>query len=96
MAKVMPVLFGITNGPMAHSSSLRAFLYSAAQLHHRKSCRLQSMNGSHHRCGLTCNRFALPAIYGPGNNHHRTFEYLKRMDDRRPATLLNKVRASWR
>jgi nucleoside-diphosphate-sugar epimerase len=38
----------------------------------------------------------LPAVYGPGNNHHRTFEYLKRMDDRRPATLLNKVRASWR
>src|SRR5262249_6513977 len=38
----------------------------------------------------------LPAVYGPGDDQHRTFEYLKRIDDRRPAVLLNEIRASWR
>jgi len=27
----------------------------------------------------------LPAVYGPGDNQHRIFEYLKRMDDGRTA-----------
>lgn len=38
----------------------------------------------------------LPAVYGPGDDQHRIFEYLKRMDDERPAILLNEVRAGWR
>jgi nucleoside-diphosphate-sugar epimerase len=37
----------------------------------------------------------LPCVYGPGDRH-RTFEYLKRMDDGRPAILLSEVRAAWR
>ena len=38
----------------------------------------------------------LPAVYGPGDRQHRTFEYLKRMDDGRPAILLEEERARWR
>jgi nucleoside-diphosphate-sugar epimerase len=38
----------------------------------------------------------LPAVYGPGDDQRRTVEYLKRMDDGRPAILLNEVRAGWR
>jgi nucleoside-diphosphate-sugar epimerase len=38
----------------------------------------------------------LPAVYGPGDNQHRTVEYLKRMDDGRPAILLSQIRAGWR
>jgi nucleoside-diphosphate-sugar epimerase len=38
----------------------------------------------------------LPAVYGPGDPHHRPLEYLKRMDDGRPAILLGSVRAGWR
>jgi nucleoside-diphosphate-sugar epimerase len=38
----------------------------------------------------------LPMIYGPGDEHHRLFEYLKRMDDRRPAIILDDLRADWR
>jgi nucleoside-diphosphate-sugar epimerase len=38
----------------------------------------------------------LPAVYGPGDDQRRTFEYLKRMDDGRPVILLNEVRAGWR
>jgi nucleoside-diphosphate-sugar epimerase len=38
----------------------------------------------------------LPAVYGPGDEQHRLFEYLKRMDDKRPAILLGKTKARWR
>lgn len=38
----------------------------------------------------------LPAVYGPGDKQHRTFDYLKRMDDGRPAILLPANTAGWR
>ena len=38
----------------------------------------------------------LPATYGPGDKQHRLFEYLKRIDDRRPFILLGEDEARWR
>jgi nucleoside-diphosphate-sugar epimerase len=38
----------------------------------------------------------LPKVYGFGDNQHRAFEYVKRMDDGRPAILLEKRKAQWR
>src|SRR3989441_12890080 len=39
----------------------------------------------------------LPVIYGPEDHHfHRVFPYLRRMDDQRPAILLDGERAKWR
>jgi nucleoside-diphosphate-sugar epimerase len=38
----------------------------------------------------------LPCVYGPGDYQHRTFEYLKPMDDGRPTILLGEIRAAWR
>lgn len=38
----------------------------------------------------------LPAVYGPGDPQHRLFDHLKRMDDDRPAILLEKGLAKWR
>jgi nucleoside-diphosphate-sugar epimerase len=38
----------------------------------------------------------LPMIYGPRDRQHRTFEYLKRMDDGRRYILLGKEMADWR
>ena len=38
----------------------------------------------------------LPATHGPGDLQHRLFEYVKRMDDRRPAMLLDEAFAGWR
>ncbi|HLH62759.1 MAG TPA: NAD-dependent epimerase/dehydratase family protein [Ktedonobacteraceae bacterium] len=38
----------------------------------------------------------LPAVYGPGDYQHRMFSWLKRMDDRRPAILLDEKEAQWR
>lgn len=37
----------------------------------------------------------LPMVYGEGDYQHRLFEYLKRMDDRRPAILLDSIVAQW-
>jgi nucleoside-diphosphate-sugar epimerase len=38
----------------------------------------------------------LPAVYGPGDPYHRLRPYIKRMEDRRPAILLDEAQASWR
>jgi nucleoside-diphosphate-sugar epimerase len=38
----------------------------------------------------------LPMVHGPGDYQHRLWPYLKRMDDGRPAILLDKVLAGWR
>ena len=38
----------------------------------------------------------LPMVYGPGDGLHRLFPYLKRMDDQRPAILMDESLAQWR
>jgi len=38
----------------------------------------------------------LPATHGPSDPQHRLFRYLQRMDDRRPAIVLEERHASWR
>jgi nucleoside-diphosphate-sugar epimerase len=38
----------------------------------------------------------LPMVYGPRDGQHRLFEYLKRMDDKRPAIVLDEGLARWR
>jgi nucleoside-diphosphate-sugar epimerase len=38
----------------------------------------------------------LPAVYGPGDYQHRLFQFLKRMDDNRPAILRDENVARWR
>jgi nucleoside-diphosphate-sugar epimerase len=38
----------------------------------------------------------LPMVYGPGDPQHRLFAHLKRMDDGRPAILLDEGLAHWR
>lgn len=38
----------------------------------------------------------LPMVYGPGDYQHRLFPYLKRMDDGRPAIVLDESLATWR
>lgn len=38
----------------------------------------------------------LPMVYGPADYQHRLFSYLKRMDDKRPAILLDEAEAQWR
>jgi nucleoside-diphosphate-sugar epimerase len=37
-----------------------------------------------------------PMVYGPRDSQHRLFQYLKRMDDSRPAIVLGQGMANWR
>lgn len=46
--------------------------------------------------GLPGTVLRLPAVYGPGDQQHRIFSDLKRMDDGRPAILLEEDVAAWR
>jgi nucleoside-diphosphate-sugar epimerase len=38
----------------------------------------------------------LPMVHGPGDYQHRLYPYLRRMDDGRPAVLLDEAMAGWR
>jgi nucleoside-diphosphate-sugar epimerase len=38
----------------------------------------------------------LPMVHGPGDYRHRLYPYLRRMDDGRPAVLLDEAMAGWR
>jgi nucleoside-diphosphate-sugar epimerase len=38
----------------------------------------------------------LPAVYGPGDQQHRLFGYVKRMEDKRPLIMLGEAQARWR
>ena len=38
----------------------------------------------------------LPMVYGPGDYQHRLFNFLKHMDDNRPAILMDEGEARWR
>jgi nucleoside-diphosphate-sugar epimerase len=38
----------------------------------------------------------LPMVYGPGDYQHRMFPFLKRMDDGRPAILMDEREAEWK
>lgn len=42
----------------------------------------------------TCLR--LPMTYGPNDRQHRLYSYIKRMEDRRPALLIDRTQANWR
>lgn len=46
--------------------------------------------------GLPGTVLRLPMVYGSGDRQHRLFDHLKRMDDGRPAILLDEGLAKWR
>ncbi len=48
------------------------------------------------RPGLPAAILRLPMVYGPGDPAHRFFPILKRIDDGRPAILLDEAVAQWR
>lgn len=46
--------------------------------------------------GLPVTVVRLPAVHGPGDGQHRLYRYVRRMDDGRPAIVLEDALASWR
>jgi nucleoside-diphosphate-sugar epimerase len=80
------------NVPLTEDSPLREKL-SQAGLDYNKTGVERALLGDP---DLTTTIMRLPATHGPGDQKHRLFYYLKRMDDRRPIILLDKAYAGWR
>jgi nucleoside-diphosphate-sugar epimerase len=87
--------------PLTEESPLRQKLYpyrervkpSHRLYHYEKILVEQAFMGNPELPG-TILRY--PMVYGPEDKQHRLFQYLKRMDDNRPAIVLEQGMADWR
>ncbi len=78
--------------PFTENSPLRTSNQPHGEEHDKISVERVVMNQS----DLQGTILRLPMVYGKNDRQHRLFEYLKRMDDNRPAILLDENRAGWR
>ncbi|HLE61834.1 MAG TPA: NAD-dependent epimerase/dehydratase family protein, partial [Pyrinomonadaceae bacterium] len=77
--------------PLTEDSPLREKL-SNAGLDYNKTAVERGIMGDQ---DLIATIVRAPATHGPGDFRHRLYQYIKRMDDGRPAILLEKDLASW-
>lgn len=77
--------------PLKEDSPLREKL-STAGLDYNKTAIESAIMGD---ADLPATVVRLPATHGPGDYQHRFFEYIRRMDDKRPAILLDEAYADW-
>ncbi|MBV9957638.1 MAG: NAD-dependent epimerase/dehydratase family protein [Acidobacteria bacterium] len=78
--------------PLTEDSPLREKLSTAGLAYNKTAVERAVMNDTE----LPCTILRLPATHGPCDAQHRLFGYLKRMDDDRPAILLDEQQARWR
>ena len=78
--------------PLTEDSPLRENL-SNAGLGYNKTAVERAVTGDP---DLPATILRLPATHGPGDAQHRLHQYIRRMDDGRPAILLDKAYAGWR
>jgi nucleoside-diphosphate-sugar epimerase len=78
--------------PLTEDSPLREKLTNAGLDYNKTAVERALMNDS----GLPATILRLPATHGPGDQQHRLFKYLKRMDEGRPFILLDQSLANWR
>ncbi len=77
--------------PLTEDSPLREKL-SVAGLRYNKTAVEREVTSDPE---LPATILRLPATHGPGDYQHRLFDYIKRMDDQRPAILLDDIAARW-
>lgn len=77
--------------PLTEDSPLREKL-STAGLDYNKTAIERAVSGD---ADLPATILRLPATHGPGDYQHRLFKYIKRMDDNRPAILLDENYSNW-
>jgi nucleoside-diphosphate-sugar epimerase len=77
--------------PLTEDSPLREQL-STAGLDYNKTAVERTVVGD---TELPATILRLPATHGPGDDKHRLFPYLKRMDEGRPAIVLDQAYAGW-
>lgn len=78
--------------PLTEDSPFREKLSNAGLDYNKTAVERAVMNDPN----LPATILRLPATHGPGDDKHRLFPYLKRMDDGRPAILLDDAYAGWR
>ena len=77
--------------PLTEDSPLRELL-STAGLDYNKTAVERAVMGD---TELPATILRLPATHGPSDAQHRLFSYIKRMDEARPAIVLDQAYASW-
>jgi len=78
--------------PLTEDSPLRQKLSNAGLGYNKTAVERAVMDDSE----LPVTILRLPATHGPGDEQHRLHQYIKRMDDGRPAILLDEAYAAWR
>ena len=78
--------------PLTEDSPLREKLSNAGLDYNKTAIERAVINNP----SLPATILRLPAIHGPGDDKHRLFPYIKRMDDARAAILLDEPFAAWR
>lgn len=78
--------------PLTEDSPLREKLSDAGLDYNKTAIERAVINDPN----LPATIMRLPATHGPGDYQHRLFSYIKRMDDGRPAILLDGAYAAWR
>ena len=82
--------------PLTEDSPLREKLSSAGLDYNKTAIESAIKRAVMNDPRLSATILRLPATHGPGDDKHRLFPYLKRMDDGRPAILLDEAYAGWR
>ncbi len=86
--------------PLAEDAPLREDLYpyqgqSPGMADYDKVLAERVILNAHYAEGYPGVIIRLPMVYGPGDRQHRLWEFVKRMQDGRPAILLGTCQAAW-
>ena len=86
--------------PLSETASLREDLYPyagkhAGMEHYDKMLAERVILHAHYHEGYPGVIVRLPMVYGPDDRQHRTYEYVRRMKDERPAILMGCCHAAW-
>lgn len=77
--------------PMTEDSPLREELSNAGLDYNKTAVERAILSDP----DLSATILRLPATHGPGDQQHRLFKYLKRMDDQHPFIMLDEALANW-
>jgi len=86
--------------PIGEESPLRDELYPYAgtdpgMADYDKVLAEREVLSAHFNTGYPATILRLPMVYGPGDGHHRTWRYVRRMLDGRRAIVLSGTQAAW-
>jgi nucleoside-diphosphate-sugar epimerase len=78
--------------PLTEDSPLREKLSAQGERYNKTGVERAARSES----GMPMTILRLPAIHGPGDFQHRQFSLIKRIDDGRPAILMDEIEADWK